>query len=354
MDNLRKLRLPNGADAAMITSDINRRYFTGMKSSAGIVLIFKDAAYLIIDFRYIEKAEKTVKSCTVLRQSDNFSEQIKELLKKHGAKTIAIESKDMTVSRLNMMKKRFCDFEFMDGDELSNEIYDMRTIKSKDEIDSILKAQRIAEDAFSELLEYIKPGRTEREVALKLDGLMLKKGAEALSFETIALTGANTSMPHGVPGDTRIKSGDFVLMDFGAVLDGYHSDMTRTVCVGEPTEKMRSVYDIVLEAQLKALDFVKAGITGSELDACGRSVIDSAGYGEYFGHALGHGVGLEIHEYPTVSSRSNTVLEENMIVTVEPGIYLPGEFGVRIEDFVAVTENSCVNLTKCPKNLIIL
>ncbi len=324
-----------------------------MKSSAGMLLIFKECAYLIIDFRYIEKARNTVKNCTVMEQ-ENLTEQINSLMKKHNAKSLAVESMDMTLSRMSFLEKKFPDIEFIKSDELSNNIYDMRTIKSTEEIEKIHKAQKIAEKAFDEILGFIRPGVTEREIALKLDNCMLENGAEGLSFETIALAGANTSMPHGVPGNYKVKNGDFVLMDFGAVYDGYHRDMTRTVCVGQPSEKMGKIYDIVLKAQLEALKKVKSGITGSELDGYARDIIDESGYGDFFGHSLGHGVGMEIHEFPTASSKSETILKENMVVTVEPGIYLPGEFGVRIEDFVVVTENSHQNLTNCPKKLIIL
>ena len=324
-----------------------------MKSSAGMLLIFKECAYLIIDFRYIEKARNTVKNCTVMEQ-ENLTEQINSLMKKHNAKSLAVESMDMTLSRMSFLEKKFPDIEFIKSDELSNNIYDMRTIKSTEEIEKIHKAQKIAEKAFDEILGFIRPGVTEREIALKLDNCMLENGAEGLSFETIALAGANTSMPHGVPGNYKVKNGDFVLMDFGAVYDGYHSDMTRTVCVGQSSEKMGKIYDIVLKAQLEALKKVKSGITGSELDCYARDIIDESGYGDFFGHSLGHGVGMEIHEFPTASSKSETILKENMVVTVEPGIYLPGEFGVRIEDFVVVTENSHQNLTNCPKKLIIL
>ena len=324
-----------------------------MKSSAGMLLIFKECAYLIIDFRYIEKARNTVKNCTVMEQ-ENLTEQINSLMKKHNAKSLAVESMDMTLSRMSFLEKKFPDIEFIKSNELSNNIYDMRTIKSTEEIEKIHKAQKIAEKAFDEILGFIRPGVTEREIALKLDNCMLENGAEGLSFETIALAGANTSMPHGVPGNYKVKNGDFVLMDFGAVYDGYHSDMTRTVCVGQSSEKMGKIYDIVLKAQLEALKKVKSGITGSELDGYARDIIDESGYGDFFGHSLGHGVGMEIHEFPTASSKSETILKENMVVTVEPGIYLPGEFGVRIEDFVVVTENSHQNLTNCPKKLIIL
>lgn len=324
-----------------------------MKSSAGMLLIFKECAYLIIDFRYIEKARNTVKNCTVMEQ-ENLTEQINSLMKKHNAKSLAVESMDMTLSRMSFLEKKFPDIEFIKSDELSNNIYDMRTIKSTEEIEKIHKAQKIAEKAFDEILGFIRPGVTEREIALKLDNCMLENGAEGLSFETIALAGANTSMPHGVSGNYKVKNGDFVLMDFGAVYDGYHSDMTRTVCVGQSSEKMGKIYDIVLKAQLEALKKVKSGITGSELDGYARDIIDESGYGDFFGHSLGHGVGMEIHEFPTASSKSETILKENMVVTVEPGIYLPGKFGVRIEDFVVVTENSHQNLTNCPKKLIIL
>lgn len=353
MDRINRIVLPENADGALITSDINRRYFTGMKSSAGMLLIFKECAYLIIDFRYIEKARNTVKNCTVMEQ-ENLTEQINSLMKKHNAKSLAVESMDMTLSRMSFLEKKFPDIEFIKSDELSNNIYDMRTIKSAEEIKKIHKAQEIAEKAFDEILGFISPGVTEREIALKLDSCMLENGAEGLSFETIALARANTSMPHGVPGNYKVKNGDFVLMDFGAVYDGYHSDMTRTVCVGQPSEKMGKIYDIVLKAQLEALKKIKSGITGSELDGYARDIIDESGYGDFFGHSLGHGVGMEIHEFPTASSKSETILKENMVVTVEPGIYLPGEFGVRIEDFVVVTENSHQNLTNCPKKLIIL
>lgn len=353
MNIIEKLKLPEGADCAFITSDINRRYFTGMKSSAGLLLIFKDSAYLLIDFRYIEKARNTVKNCEVIEQND-LKEQIAALMKRHNAHTIAVESADMTLKQMAFYEKKFPEFEFIKGNELSDNIFKLRTVKTDDEIEKIKTAQKIAEKAFDEVLNFIRPGASEREISLCLDEYMLRNGAEALSFETIALTGKNTSMPHGVPSECIVKSGDLVLMDFGAVYDGYHSDMTRTVCVGKSTERIEKVYGIVLEAQLKALDTVRAGITGEELDKSARDVIKAAGFGKAFGHSLGHGVGMEIHEFPTASEKSETILEKNMVVTIEPGIYLPEEFGVRIEDFVAVTENSCDNLTKCPKNLITL
>lgn len=345
--------LPEGIDAAIITDDLNRRYFTGMKSSAGTVICFKDKAYLIIDFRYIEKATKTVKDAEVILQGKLF-DQINELLTKHGAKTVAVESDTMTVTSLAMYKERITASEVISTRDLSSAIGKLRIVKTQDEIDKIIKAQRIAEAAFEDVLNFIKPGVTEREIGLHLDYYMLSHGAEALSFDTIALTGANTSLPHGVPGDTVVMPNSFVLMDYGATFDGYHSDMTRTVCVGTPTDKMAEVYETVLKAQLDAIAAIKAGVVGSDIDKIARDVITDAGYGDKFGHSLGHGVGIEIHEAPNAAPSSTHIFEENMIVTVEPGIYLPDEFGVRIEDFVVIKPDGCENMTLAKKSLISL
>lgn len=355
MDRIEKLfsKLDDKTDCALITSDINRRYFTGMKSSAGCLAVFREKAYLLIDFRYIEKARNTVKNAEVIEQTD-FINQLKELLEKHNAKNIAIEAETMTVKELSLYKSKLSEYSFIEDNNLSSAINLLRSVKDEKEIGYIKKAQEIAEYAFNEILKFIKVGVTEREIALKLDYLMLSNGAEAISFDTIALSGANTSMPHGVPSDKRVENGDFVLMDFGAVYNGYHSDMTRTVCVGEPTDEMVNVYNIVLSAQKKALSYAKAGITGSELDSVARNVIIESGFGACFGHSLGHGVGMEIHEAPNASSKSRYVLRENEVITIEPGIYIPGKFGVRIEDFVVLTKDSCVNLTKCEKNILFL
>jgi Xaa-Pro aminopeptidase len=346
-------RLPGNIDCALITSDVNRRYFTGMKSSAGTVVVFRNEAYLIIDFRYIEKARSTVKNAHVIEQK-NLYRQLNELLIKHSAENVAIESKTMTVAELSQLKKALNGFEIIADDSLSNAVSYLRNVKDESEIDCIRKAQRIAEDAFSHILTFIKSGVTEREIALELDWFMLRNGAEDLSFETIALSGANTSMPHGVPSGKKVEEGEFVLMDFGAVYNGYHSDMTRTVCVGKPDSEMEKVYNIVLEAQLACLEKAHGEMSGSELDKIARDIISDAGYGECFGHSLGHGVGMEIHEAPIAAPSGKNILKTGTVVTVEPGIYIPGKFGVRIEDFVILTENGCENLTKCEKNIISL
>lgn len=344
--------LPEGV-CGIIGDDINRRYFTGMKSSAGTVAVFKEAAYLIIDFRYIEKARETVTGCEVIEQKKLY-EQLRELILKHSAKEIWAERDKVTLSAFESLKKGLegCGGVVTEGGNLSEIIGKMRRIKSPDEIEAITAAQRIAEKAFENILNFIKPGVTEREIALELNNYMYRNGAEDISFETIALCGENTSMPHGVPSDRQVRSGELVLMDFGAVCEGYHSDMTRTVALGEPTGEMEQVYGIVLAAQNMALKAARQGITGKELDGIARGYIAEQGYGEAFGHGLGHCVGLEIHEPPAANTRDDTPLEENMVITIEPGIYLPKKFGVRIEDFVAITPNSCNNLTNAPKNLI--
>ena len=347
--------LPARIDCAIIQSDVNRRYFTGMLSSAGTVVCFREVSYLIIDFRYIEKARQCVTNCRVIEQHDLMF-QIQELLRKHGAKTAAVESMTMTLHDFAVLQRALEKQVQLDrSDVLSRAIYDCRTVKTPEEIEMIRKAQRIAEAALAETLNYIRVGVSERDIMLYLNHAMLQRGSEGESFPTIALTGARTSMPHGVPtAEAKVQSGDFVLMDFGAMVDGYHSDMTRTVCVGQPTERMREVYGVVLRAQEETLRLAKPGVTGRDMDACARKIITDAGYGDNFGHSLGHGVGMEIHEYPNASPASQAVMAEGNVVTVEPGIYLPGEFGVRIEDFVVIHEGGCDNLTEAPKQLITL
>lgn len=349
---LLKAQISSFCDVAIITSDINRRYFTGMKSSAGTLLVFKEKAYLIIDFRYIEKAQKTVKNCEVILQKKLY-EQINELVAFHNAKKMSVESETLTISQLESFKTNV-ECEIDSSNLLSEAIKSIRVLKSKEKIEKTVMAQRIAEKGYEYVLNFVKVGKTEREVQLALDYFMLSNGAEALSFDTIALSGKNTSLPHGVPSDKPIENGEFVLLDFGAVVDGMHSDMTRTFCVGSPTEEMTRVYNIVLDAQNKAIEEARAGISGAYLDSVARKVIDDAGFGDYFGHALGHGVGMEIHEAPTASPTCKNILEAEMIVTIEPGIYIPDKFGVRIEDFVVIKENGCINLTQSPKKLFIV
>ena len=257
---LLKQSISGKVGCAVITSDINRRYFCGMKSSAGTLVVFPDEAYLIIDFRYIEKARKTVKNCNVILQDKLFL-QINELINKHGAKSVSVEAETMTIAELARISEKL-DAEIDSTSTLSEIIKSIRVIKSDEDIAKISMAQKIAEEGFKHILEIARAGITERDLQLELDFFMLKHGAEDMSFDTIALAGENTSLPHGVPSDKKIENGEFVLLDFGAVVDGWHSDMTRTFCAGIPSEEMKFVYETVLNAQNAALAAVKSGISG--------------------------------------------------------------------------------------------
>ncbi len=353
IEKLKKLIKESDFDAALIVSPENRFYFTGFNSTDGFLLASANDAVFITDSRYIEAAQNKIRNCKVVLQERDIK-QLKNVLDGFGAKTVAAEADRLTVSNLARFTKAFEEIAITADGSLDSGINSLRGIKENSEVDKIVAAQRIAEKGFEHICNFIKEGKTEKEIQLELDFYMLSHGAEALSFETIAVSGANGSMPHGVPTDKPVKKGELITLDFGAVYGGYHSDMTRTVALGFAGDKQREVYETVLRAQLNSIASIKAGVTGKAADEAARSVIREAGYGEYFGHGTGHGVGVEIHEYPSVSPANEKALEKGNIVTVEPGIYLPGEFGVRIEDMVLVTEDGCRNLTECPKELIIL
>ncbi|MBQ8029763.1 MAG: aminopeptidase P family protein [Clostridia bacterium] len=354
MINQIKNFLKGRADSALIISKENVKYLTSFSSSNGYLLITPEKSVFLTDSRYIEAAEKTIKTCDEICEIKSVEKTLSPIVKKLKIRTMAVEQSRMTLSQLESFKKSFSEVSFLTNSLLDDEIDLLRSVKTKEESEKIEKAQRIAEKAFLHVLGFIKPGVTEKEIALELDYYMLRNGAEALSFETIAVSGKNSSMPHGVPGEKKIEKGDFITMDFGAVFEGYHSDMTRTVAVGEVSDKQAEVYNIVLEAQKAGLEKIRAGVPCNLIDKAARDLISSKGYGEFFGHGYGHGVGIEIHEYPRLSPFSQAVLKEGNVVTAEPGIYLPGEFGVRIEDMVIVTENGYYNYTKSDKELIIL
>ena len=355
MNNIEKLKenLPKELDAVVIGSDVGRFYFLGFPSSAGTLVITKEKNYFIIDSRYIEIAKRSVKDCEVILEGSRFS-QMAKIFEEHGAKKIGFETGYMSCEEYLIMKNKLTDFEFVLSNELTDIIRKQRAIKTPEEIASIKKAQKITDDAFSHILKFIKPGLTEKEIALELEFYARKNGAEAVSFDFIVVSGKNSSLPHGVPSSKKIENGDFVTMDIGVKVDGYCSDMTRTVAVGFATDEMKKVYATVLEANLRAERIAKAGMLCSDIDASARDYIASMGYGDCFGHGLGHSVGIEIHEDPRFSPKCHDVFEENMIITVEPGIYLEGKFGVRIEDMIIGEKDGCEIITKSPKELIIL
>lgn len=339
-------------DAVLLISPVNRRYITGFKSSAGFVVIRPDGTFFITDFRYFGAAKEKVNEAEVILQNKAY-EQLNELFA--GCKNILVEEQYLTVSDFERIKEKMPEYTLIPG--ASDVLGKLRAVKEYDELELIKAAQDITDRAFEYIVRFISDhlskGITESDVALELEYFMRKNGADGIAFDTIAVSGAKSAMPHGVPENIPVSKG-FLTMDFGAMYGGYCSDMTRTVSIGKPTEKMKDVYDTVLNAQLKALEFITAGKTGKETDAVARDYINSRGYEGKFGHSLGHSLGLEIHESPNFSPSNESIIPACSVLSVEPGVYLDGEFGVRIEDIVYITQNGCENLTKSTKELIIL
>lgn len=340
-------------DAYLIASPINRRYFTGFPSTDGVLLITENAAELLVDPRYFEAARRQVKACGV-RQFTHYYEALRERLRAHRVHRFMVEQAHMTLAEWEMLCRQLSDWVCVSSPVLENRIYALRQIKSPAELDALRRAQRLTEQAFDHILGVLRPGLSEREAALELEFFMRRHGAEATAFDLIVLSGARTALPHGVPTEQTIRRGDLIMMDTGAVVDGMHADMTRMVAIGSVSAEQRKIYQLVCDAQEAAIAAARAGISCKSVDNAARNVIERAGYGAYFGHAAGHGVGLEIHEPPTLGPGSSAVLEKDMVLTVEPGIYLNGRFGIRIEDMVCITQNGCENLTHARKDLILL
>ena len=337
----------------LIISGVNRQRLTGFRSSLGYLFIVGGKKILYVDSRYIEAAGKKSYADVEVRLFKKLSDVIKEIITEFKIAEIEYEA-DITLRQDKSFKELFGDVKAEASEKLSDLINSARSVKTQKEVSYIVKAQRAAEAAFDNILDFIKPGVTEREIKLRLEYEMQLRGAQGMSFATIAISGKNTSMPHGSPSDKPVELGDFVTMDFGGTYECYCSDMTRTIAVGFVTEEMERVYNTVLEAQLSAIEKTAAGVAAKDVDNAARSVIQKAGYGECFGHSTGHGVGLEVHEQPNLSPNSDKILEVGNVVTVEPGIYLPEKFGVRIEDMLYIGENGVQNLTNSQKNLIIL
>lgn len=340
-------------ECLLIKSPENRKYLTGFTSSAGYLIIGRNGCGFFTDSRYIEAASERITVCPVSLFTD-FKSDIGSFLAEHGYTKIHIEAEKTSVASLSFLEKTLKGVKICSDGSLDREISRLRETKTKEECEKIVKAQRIAEIAFDDILSFIKVGVSEIEIAARLENIMRINASQGFSFETIAICGKNTSKPHGVPTENKVKSGDFITMDYGAVFDEYRSDMTRTVAVGEISSRQAEVYNTVLNAQESAINILKAGVKCADADKTARDIIKNAGYGEYFGHSLGHGVGIEIHESPNLAPKSNAVLEKGNVVTVEPGIYIPNEFGVRIEDFGVITEDGFINFTKAPKELIVL
>lgn len=347
-----KLRLymkENGLDGVYVTSEENYLYLSGYHNPDGFMVVTEDQSFVFADFRYFEAAkEKAFPCCTVLEQ---VSGCLREQLAESGVKTLGFEDRHLTVSDHKNLSKI--------GGELGvtlrgigDTLTEIRAVKEPGEIELIVKAQRIAERALDNLIKVINYDMTEIEVAAELEYFMKKNGSEVPSFDTIAVSGKASSVPHGVPRYVKLERG-FLTLDFGATVAGYHSDMTRTLVIGKADEEIKKVYDTVLRAQTAAHEFIRAGVTGDEADKVARDVITEAGYGECFGHSLGHGVGLQIHELPNLSPKiiGRKLIPGNLI-TNEPGIYLEGKYGCRIEDMVWISDDGPVNLTEFTHDMI--
>lgn len=353
MNKLEKLRAAfssYGVDAVLITSSFNRRYMTNFTGTAGAALISMDKALFLTDFRYIEQASKQCGGYEIVKISGTIPEEVSRQAKKLGITKLGFEEDHLTFSLYKAYEKEI-DAELI---PLSGAVEKLRLIKTDAEIKILKEAADIADAAFKHILDFLRPGKTELEVSNELEFFMRKAGAASSSFNTIVASGYRSALPHGVASDKIIELGDFVTMDFGAYYKGYVSDITRTVAVGKPDEKLKEIYEIVLEAQLRGMNGIKPGITGKEADALTRDYIAEKGYGDHFGHSTGHGIGLEVHEGPSLSFKSDLVLEPGMVVTCEPGIYIPGLGGVRIEDDTLITKDGNEALTHSTKDLIIL
>lgn len=356
MDKIREIQQKlqeKELDAVLITDEKNQRYATGFAFTDGAVIVTKNNAYLITDSRYVEAAEKAVSErvqVILFGQDKRLIPCIQEILQNEKIEKLGAEEQKLSYQEYLSYQKTLG----LDLIPAQAVFLELRASKTEDELEYMRAAQKISERALEDVLGIIRPGISEREIAAELNYRMMKYGAEGNSFDTISITGTKTSMPHGVPGDELVKDGDFVTMDFGCLKGGYCSDMTRTVAVGHVTDEMKKIYEIVLEAQLTGIENARAGITGYEIDKAARDVIANAGYGQYFGHSFGHSLGLDIHEAPYAMPRSRVIMPEGAVISAEPGIYLPGRFGVRIEDVMILRKDGAEVITKAPKQLIVL
>ena len=339
-------------DALLLTSVYNRLYAAQYRVAEGVAVVTREGAYYFTDSRYIEAAEKNLKGFTVRMTHPGSSEieRINEVIGEHTIKKLGFEENDMTYGDY----LRYNEALHAVLVPMQAKIDAFRATKEPWEIELMRKAQAITDQTFSELCKIIQAGMTEKELEAELLYRLYKHGAEGPSFDPIVVSGPNPSLPHGVPGERKLEFGDFITMDFGCIYGGYCSDMTRTVALGFVSEEMDKVYKTVLKAQLAGIAATKAGVAGRDIDGTARKVIADAGYGDYFGHGYGHSLGILIHEAPNANTRNDQPMPAGAVVSAEPGIYLPGKFGVRIEDVTVITETGCEVLTKSPKKLIIL
>lgn len=351
MNGLKRLQdyvVAEQLDGIVILSRSNLHYFAGFTGTTGCALITPDKAYFVADSRYIEQAGQQAEGYEVLLMQKTHFATLAPILKENNLQSLAFDGNQISYDSVALMKETF-------GDGITYRsvgLEGLRAVKREDELALMQKAATIADEAFAVLLQHIKPGMTEEEARILLEVEMLKRGSEGPSFDTIIASGHRSSMPHGVASSKVMEEGDFVTCDFGAIYSGYHSDITRTIVLGKASEDQKKLYEDVLAAQEYGLSLVKPGVSGFDLDCAVRDFLAEKGYGPYFQHGLGHGVGLDIHEKPVTSPISKDILEEDMVVTIEPGVYFPEKYGIRIEDSVIVKASGAVRLTNTTKELL--
>ncbi|PZE22069.1 M24 family metallopeptidase [Paenibacillus xerothermodurans] len=351
LDRLRVVMAEQGLTALLITNATNRQYITGFTGSAGYVLITEDEAFLLTDFRYMAQAPAQAAGFQVIEHAPKAMETVRDLLLKHRLSNVGFEQFDMSYGSYLSTAEALQGIELIPSGGL---VERLRMVKDDRELAIMQEAADLADRTFTHILPFLKPGAVERDIALEIEIFVRKHGAASTSFDTIVASGERSALPHGVASDRVMQNNEFVKLDYGAYYKSYCSDITRTVVLGQPTDKHKEIYNIVLEAQQTALDQIKPGMTGQQADAIARDVIKRYGYYEYFGHGLGHGLGLEIHEAPRLSMHGDVVLTPGMTVTVEPGVYLPEFGGVRIEDDIVITDSGNRRLTHSSKDLIVL
>lgn len=350
INRIREKMKEGRVEGLLITSPYNRHYLSGFTGSTGWLLVTQTRAFFITDFRYIEQAQAECKDYEIINnQRDNIT-ALAQLVAEEQLTHIGFEAQDVSYELYDLLVS---DIQAT-WIPVSGWVEDLRSIKEDHEIEIIKQACHIADQAFIHILDYIQPGKTEREVANELDFYMRSLGASGVSFDTIVASGVRSALPHGVASDKIIESGDMITLDFGCYYKGYVSDMTRTIALGSVDAQLQEIYEIVLTAQKRVIEYIKPGMLCSKVDAIARDYITEQGYGDAFGHSTGHGIGLEVHEQPMLSARSKEILRVHQIVTDEPGIYLEGLGGVRIEDDLLITEQGCELLTHAPKELLVI
>lgn len=337
-------------DALLVSNPINSRYLSGFDGTSGLLLLSSEKAFLVTDSRYLEQAEQQAPDFVVLRRDDDLYAGLAGLIQNEGWRSLGFEARHLSYAKCQDLAELLP----VKTVALSGSIEQLRMIKDCRELAIMRRGAKILDRAFDYLLTLIKPGMREADLALELEIFLLRQGAEQRSFRFIVASGVRGAMPHGSASEKVMEKGDLVTIDFGACFEGYATDITRTICLGKPGQLQREIYDLVFQAQAEAAAALRPGKTTKEIDAIARDIIEQAGYGEYFSHGLGHGIGLEVHEDPTLSQRSETMLQPGMVVSIEPGVYLPGRGGVRIEDMTAITETGAEIMTASRRGLILI